>query len=350
MSPNGTRIVHYGQRIAPGSARVASTETESIYIIPAHAARSTLPLFIPDERAAMGRPWTASRHLCLSYRDEDEYRTLLTITLLAALEQGEKVIYISGDVPVDVVHGLLRDAYQGIEPLIARGQLLIRQGNGFCGVNWASDDEGVVDLLDRESAVAARAGYTGLRVSVTRTHLPRDDLLGWQRLLEHEERFTRLLANGDPAGLTLTCQYDQRLVPEHRLGALRQAHPVALTAEQAGRRQPLLHTDTLPGQPGLRLSGEINRSNLVELSTALESSFRDDRDVHLDLAGLHYADVAAVRLLAQTARRLRKGCHFVLYHPGPIISAILRIYGWDRLPALRLVEGKEVDRKERACE
>ncbi|SDN57172.1 MEDS domain-containing protein [Allokutzneria albata] len=298
----------------------------------------------------MGRPWTASRHLCLSYRDEDEYRTLLTINLLAALEQGERIIYLSGDVPVDVVHAWLRDTHQGIESLVARGQLLVRQGNGFCEVNGTPGDESVVDLLDRESAVAARAGYTGLRVSVTRTHLPRDDLLGWERLLQHEERFTRLLANGNPAGLTLTCQYDQHLVPEHHLGALRQAHPVALTAEEAARRQPLLRADALPGQRGLRLSGEINRSNLVELSAALESTFRGDDDIHLDLADLHYADVAAVRLLAQTARRLHDGRRFVLHCPGPIISAILRIYGWDRLPALLLSEGKEAEGKERACE
>ncbi|MFB9909122.1 MEDS domain-containing protein [Allokutzneria oryzae] len=288
----------------------------------------------------MGRPWTAVNHLCLSYRDEDECRTLLAINLLVALERGEKVVFFSCDTSVDVIHTWLRGVVDEVELLVARGQVAVRPANGFSTTNGKLDDEHLVELLLQESGTAARAGYTGLRVSMPRTCAPGDSL-GWARLLEHEERLTELLVSGELARLTLACQYDQRLVPDRRLGELRQAHPIALTAEQAGRHQPLLRTDKLRGRTGLRLSGEINRSNLAELSAALESSIQDDNDLHLDLADLHYADVAAVRLLVQTADGLPEGRRIVLSSPGPIVKAILRIYDWDQLPTVRLLEGSE---------
>jgi hypothetical protein len=43
----------------------------------------------------------------------------------------------------------------------------------------------------------------------------------------------------------------------------------------------------LEGSAGLRLSGEVDKSNIAELSAALESAFRDDRNFQVHLAGNH---------------------------------------------------------------
>jgi hypothetical protein len=39
-----------------------------------------------------------------------------------------------------------------------------------------------------------------------------------------------------------------------------------------------------------------------------------------------------------TAKKLRDGSRLVLLRPGQLVRAILRIYGWDRLPSLRILE------------
>lgn len=286
----------------------------------------------------MVRPWTSGDHVFVSYQNDDDRKTLLEINLTDALERGEKFVYFVEATPMDAVLGWFRDQRSDLEPILARGQFVIHSAERFAGVDGIIDSDRMVTELSQESDLAVRAGYTGLRVC-TEMAWALYELSDSEHILEHEKRLGDLLAAGDLRGLRLVCQYDPRRLAARQLTPLRRAHAIALTAEQAQESLPLLRVYPLAGSTGLRFSGEIDRSNIVEFSAALESAIRDDQDFHLHLADVHYADVAAVRLLAQTASRLGNGCQLVLRSPGPLVRAILRIYGWDQLPSLRMLEG-----------
>jgi anti-anti-sigma factor len=162
---------------------------------------------------------------------------------------------------------------------------------------------------------------------------------GCERLLEYEEYVSRLLADGRLDALALVCHVDQRRFPDRVLRDLEQVHPFVLTAEQAQRQEPLLRIASLDSGAGLRLAGQVDVTNVRALATALDAVFRPDGDIHLDLAGVSFMDVAAVRLIAHAAARLDDGHLLVLRSPSLGVRAVLRVYRWDELPALRLVEG-----------
>jgi anti-anti-sigma factor len=285
----------------------------------------------------MGRPWTADDHVCVSYQNDDQGKRLLALNLTAALERGEKFVYFAETGPAQDVLAWLRGQPLEVEPVLARGQLTVHPAHRLAEADGTLDSDRMVALVNHESEVAVRAGYTGVRIcSEMAWTLRTRPSVGY--LLEHERRLSGLLAGGELRWLRVVCLYDKRRIPAIQLSSLGEVHRIALTAEQAQQNRPLLRVVPLEDSAGLRLSGEIDRSNIAELSAALESALRDDEDLHLDLAGVRYADVAAVRLLVHTARRLRNGSRLVLLDPGPLVRAILRIYGWDQSPSLRIRE------------
>ena len=118
-----------------------------------------------------------------------------------------------------------------------------------------------------------------------------------------------------------------------------EALSIVLNGTPLHRPGPLLQLEHLEGRTGLRLSGEIDVSNVGEFAAALQFTFRPTRDFHLDLAGLSYMDTTAVGLMAGTAATSTDGRRFVLWSPPPIVRTTLQVFGWDELPALYVVEG-----------
>ncbi|MEJ3747756.1 MEDS domain-containing protein [Actinomycetes bacterium KLBMP 9797] len=286
----------------------------------------------------MLRLWISRAHVCVFYRADEELRQLLSVQFVSALERGERFVYLTDDQPA-VDH--LTDAAPEFELVARRGQALVEKPDGLRDPDGAFAPDRLAGLLSEASAEALRDGYLGLRACADMTSLSALPTMAagiGADLLVQERRLNQQLAEGQSVGLTLTCHYDLRRVPRPDVSGLRPAHEMALTAEQALATEPLLRTAPLNGHAGLRVSGEIDRSNLPEFTTALATAFRPDEDFHLDLAELHYAGVAAVRVLADLADRLQRGRQLVVCNPGPIVRTILRAYGWDRLPALRLAE------------
>jgi anti-anti-sigma factor len=286
----------------------------------------------------MVRPWTAGEHIFLSYQNHDERSALLTINFTDALESGKKFIYLAESSSADDVVAWLGDQGLDVGPVLAREQFVIHPAERFVSTTGTFDSDQVIALVTRESREATRAGYTGVRVCSEMAWALRAPA-NLDQVLAQERRLTDLLASGELTGLKLVCLYAHNHIPTSHLTALQRAHSHALTAAQAQHLSPLLRVDQLEGSAGLCLSGDVDKSNIAELSAALESAFRENRDFHVCLVDVHYVDVAAVRLLAQTARKVTNGYRFVLRSPGPLIRAILRIYGWDKLPSLQMSEG-----------
>jgi len=91
--------------------------------------------------------------------------------------------------------------------------------------------------------------------------------------------------------------------------------------------------------PGLALAGEIDESTYSRLVTTLDELTRGRREVHLDLAGIVYCDLAGLRAIVRlaspgtgdgSARRL------VLHNVPAQLQAVLEIIGWDSVPGLSL--------------
>jgi ABC-type transporter Mla MlaB component len=94
--------------------------------------------------------------------------------------------------------------------------------------------------------------------------------------------------------------------------------------------------------PTVALDGEIDEATYPGLVSALEQAVDAEREVHFDLAGLAYCDLAGLRAIVcvtgadgdghDGARRV------VLHQLRPQLRTVLRIVGWDTTPGLALDE------------
>ena len=87
----------------------------------------------------------------------------------------------------------------------------------------------------------------------------------------------------------------------------------------------------------LRLAGDADLSECDELEQALAGPVAADGDIHLDLAALTFADVAAARLLARTAARLVPGRKLVLHRPPPALRRLVQMC-WPDQPGLEVTD------------
>jgi anti-anti-sigma regulatory factor len=77
------------------------------------------------------------------------------------------------------------------------------------------------------------------------------------------------------------------------------------------------------------------------LTTTLRRATRwPEADIHLDLGGLEFIDVAGVRAIVRAASGLEDGRHLVIQQLAPGLRKVFGIVGWDRAPGLRF--GEEV--------
>ena len=90
----------------------------------------------------------------------------------------------------------------------------------------------------------------------------------------------------------------------------------------------------LEGRPGLRLHGEADMLSADALRQAIIALPAGLREVHLELAGLAFIDVAGTRELVALARRPPRP-RLILHQPPPSLTTILRLLWPDcqQLPA-----------------
>jgi anti-anti-sigma factor len=92
------------------------------------------------------------------------------------------------------------------------------------------------------------------------------------------------------------------------------------------------------GDPGpvVRLSGEAGLSTAGQLGEALTAyAASGARHLTIDLSGLRFADSAAIRVLIETRRELRKAGGTVgLLSPQPAVAHVISLLGVDRVLAV----------------
>ena len=92
---------------------------------------------------------------------------------------------------------------------------------------------------------------------------------------------------------------------------------------------------------GFRLQGEIDLSNAGALSDLLKPEVEAGGDLTIDLSGVAFMDSSAIQVLLKAGRLIEGKGRILLYHPGSLVSNVLKLIKADRLPGIEIQEGPE---------
>lgn len=94
--------------------------------------------------------------------------------------------------------------------------------------------------------------------------------------------------------------------------------------------------------PIMALAGEVDESSYPGLVAALTGAAARYDEIHLDLAGLAYCDLAGLRAIVRLASPDRPGDpvkQVVLHQVPESLRTVLHIVGWDAPARLTLADG-----------
>jgi ABC-type transporter Mla MlaB component len=108
------------------------------------------------------------------------------------------------------------------------------------------------------------------------------------------------------------------------------------TREGRGAVGDTLHITIVGDPPGLIVAGEIDESVYLTLTQRL-AGLPPRGDVHVDLAGVEFCDLAGLRAIVCAAgpdAGEPPGRHVVLHAVPQRLLRILQILAWDQMPAV----------------
>ena len=84
--------------------------------------------------------------------------------------------------------------------------------------------------------------------------------------------------------------------------------------------------------------GAVDASNVGAVQRVLEVTLKGnpDVDVHIDVAGLEFADVSGIRAIVAAAEAADHTRRFVLHGLPPLMTKVMDVVGWSELPALNI--------------
>ena len=102
----------------------------------------------------------------------------------------------------------------------------------------------------------------------------------------------------------------------------------------------LLRITCIPGQAALAIAGEIDDYTHAALVDALRGLTDGLHEIHINLAGLEYCDIAGLRaivlLAGGNANHGHEGTRLVLHEVPVYLRTVLQILGWDTTPGLAI--------------
>jgi len=104
----------------------------------------------------------------------------------------------------------------------------------------------------------------------------------------------------------------------------------------------LLRITRIPGQTALAVAGEIDDYTHAALVDALRTLTGGLREIHINLAGVEYCDIAGlraiVRLAGDSGNHGHERTRVVLHKVPGHLRTVLHILGWDTTPGLAFEE------------
>ncbi|MGY6022558.1 MEDS domain-containing protein [Streptomyces spinosirectus] len=271
-------------------------------------------------------------HFLLGYDTDEEREAVLAVFLLDGLASGQRGLLLP---PVDVPGGIALSFLEAhgcpVDKELADGRL--------CVDPHLAGPEGLWDLdevIRREARRAVGDGFLGLRVCTESLR----SLAGKELKTLHD---SELLL--DPVFTSLPvlgiCQYDRRIFGDTELDPIAGLHHGRVGADDVWRDELLVISRTF-APPGLALVGEVDDTNVTAVARALRAETdrvrgRAASRTHVDLGGLRFIDVGALRLLVFTALGLYSaGRTLELSGVAPHVQRVMRVTGWDRVPGLNI--------------
>ncbi|MGC1214656.1 MAG: MEDS domain-containing protein [Micromonospora sp.] len=254
-------------------------------------------------------------HVCWTHDDESDALDAVGRFAATGLRLGHKVICFTDSSRPQAVRAHLEAAGVPTEAAVAAGQLRIQPAVENYLTGGRLVPQPVIKALVEEVSRAQREGYSGLRLAgdmawVLGSATTLDDLC------RYEADVNRLFMDGQVAGM---CLYDRRIFPAEHLRTVAAAHP-ATAGPDAGRTwTPLLRLYRTVDPPGLRLVGQVDRSNREAFAAVLADAMRaapSDRPVVVDVSQLSFADVSAAAALVRAERAEAGGVRLVGCRPA----------------------------------
>jgi len=269
-----------------------------------------MPEARPVQRAERGD------HLCSFHGTEDERRRLTAAFVRSALGAGDRALYVVHECAGDAVATLLEQS--GVR---ADGQVVVLDFAAVYGARAAPDvDEALVRFLS-EAERSRADGYAGLRVAIEMGDFV-DAMPSLEAVTRWEETVTRAF---EDVGIIGLCQYDGRLVDSEAQAHIAAAHPALAADDGTVPRATFVPTE----DPwGIAVVGELDLANRDRFAGALRARALHGRRVHVDLGGLRFTDVSALRMVFQVAAELPDGSAVVLCRVPFHLRRLLELLEW----------------------
>ncbi|QLQ35976.1 MEDS domain-containing protein [Micromonospora robiginosa] len=264
-------------------------------------------------------------HVCWIHDDDNAALDAVGRFAAAGLRRGHKVVCFTETSTPQAVR--LRVDAVGVptEAAVAAGQLRILPAVDAFLADGRPTPATLADAIHHEIDQARREGYPGIRLSGDMTWMLGTGVT-LDELRRYELALNPLFPDGRVAGL---CVYDRRRFPADQLRILGATHPGTAGPEATRSWSPLLRAYRTTDPPGLRLVGQVDRSNRDAL-VAMLGDLTDGRQPGrvppaLDLTDLSFADAGAATELAHAIRGGR--AHVRLVGCRPALRRLLHVLG-----------------------
>ncbi|TDB70957.1 hypothetical protein E1182_26180 [Micromonospora sp. KC721] len=272
-------------------------------------------------------------HVCVLVDGVDDGLEVIAQTVAAGLAAGDRVIVFTELVPpAQVLAGLeARDILPGREG--RAGQVQVVSAREAYLPAGRFEPARLMESLRGHVERATLDGYPGLRL-VGDMAWALSAPPGVDQLAGYEAQVNHLYMDGRALGV---CVYDRRAFDGDLLQRISCAHPATRATAVGTGWAPLLRIRRTSDPYGLRLIGEADFSSGQAVAAAVDALVDQQPDpaapIHIDLAGLRFADAATAALLTRLSLRTPAGVHLFGCH-GPV-ARILDCLGATGLPAVR---------------
>lgn len=235
-------------------------------------------------------------HLCAFPRTERQSTRIAATFVDQGLSAGDQLLYVANDEQAGALLEMLPAHVQAREA-VSSGQLQVMSFAEAYGTERPTDLGTIADGFRAAAEDSRKQGFPALRVAAQMDQLAPllgspEDVIEWERMstgLQHE------------LGVSSVCLYSRSEIDDE--------HAARLAAEHAGLSPELAETPlasflAVDDPWGLRVSGEVDISNGELLQRLLLSRAAVLPTLHLDLAGLTFADVGTLSRLRTVAAGL----------------------------------------------
>jgi hypothetical protein len=258
-------------------------------------------------------------HLCAFHQDEGQLTRIAATFIGQGLSEGDQLLYVATDEHAEALLRALPDHVHA-QDAVASGQLVVTSFAEAYGTRRPDDLGTVADGFRAAADLSRKRGFPGLRAAAQMDALAPllgspEEVLRWERMCTGLQR---------EIGVSSVCLYDAARLDEEHAARLAREH-AGLAPELA--EIPLASFLAVDEPWGLRIFGEVDISNRDLLHRTLLSRAAVTPQLHLDLAGLTFADVGTLSRLRAVAAGLPDNGWLALTRVPAAISRVLSISG-----------------------